>query len=207
VPPSNTPQPGSRKVEPQNRTSTPPAIVAARGSRFDGVTFTTVVTGNEPWRSAAQTLLDEAGCTWSPSKSSNTGRAKVDGSRRIVAPEPRGRVSFAVFAHEVGHVVRHTENRNNPRWREEVEADEFALEAFTRFGLPGRNKQKRDDASHIAYAFDKAIRRGADPALIRRTFPAWWKATADARQTNGITHGTPSKGASGAPTAPGRAGS
>jgi hypothetical protein len=137
--------------------------------------FTTAVVGNEPWRSAAQTLLDEANVTWSPSKSSNSGVAKTDGSRRIIAPAPKGRVSFAVFAHEVAHVVLHERNGKVPRWQEEVEAIEFALDAFTRFELPGKGKQRKADVSPVAYAFHKAIRRGADPEAIRKAYPGWWK--------------------------------
>ncbi len=94
----------------------------------------------------------------------------------IEAPRPKTASSFAVFAHEIGHQQLHGDNGSVPRWREEVEAWDFALEQFTRFGLKGRNKQRKVATKSIGYAFGKAVRRGADPEAIRVAFPRWWSA-------------------------------
>ena len=139
-------------------------------------TTTKQVEGKDPWRSAAQTLLDESGCTIVKWRSSG-GCAYSDGSRRIEVPQPRGAVAFDTFAHEIGHIVLHERNGKVPRWREEVEATDFALEQFTRFSLKGRQKMRERRIAGIAYAFKKATRRGADPAAIKRAFPGWWEDT------------------------------
>lgn len=133
------------------------------------------IEGNEPWRSAAQQLLDEAGCEVRKWRSNMTGCSYGD-TREIESPKPKTATSFAVFAHEIGHQELHRSNGSYPRWREEVEAWEFALAQFSRFGLKGRNKQRAVAVKCIGYAFTKAIRRGADPATIHRTYPRWSKA-------------------------------
>jgi hypothetical protein len=134
-----------------------------------------VVEGTDPWRAAAQTLLDETGCLVRKWRSNMTG-ISYDYADEIEAPQPKTAKSFAVFAHEIGHQRLHRSNGNYPRWREEVEAWEFALDQFTRFGLPGRNKQRAVAVKSIGYAFSKAIRRGANPQTIHRTYPKWSKA-------------------------------
>jgi hypothetical protein len=133
------------------------------------------VEGTEPWRSAAQTLLDETGCEVIRWRSGMTGRSMTY-TAEIEAPRPKTARSFAIFAHEIGHQRLHRENGKYPRWREEVEAWEFAFDQFTRFGLPGRNKQRKIAVRFIGYAFTKAVRAGADPLLIHRTYPQWSKA-------------------------------
>ena len=108
-------------------------------------------------------------------RSATTGRAYHDGS--IVAPRARGPISFATLAHEVGHVAcEHVgpDRRRQPRYVEEVEAWEYALACFERFELKGVERAHVDAAQCIAYAFSKAIRRGASLDAIRERFPSWW---------------------------------
>lgn len=133
------------------------------------------IPGREPWRSAAATLLDEHGLSVRRWRSSTTGCAYRD-LPQIEGPEPRGRVSFAVIAHEVGHKALHGA-RSKPRWLEEVEAWEFALGQFERLrlGEPGAGVMRRARRG-IAHSFGMAIRRGADPDRIAATAPAWWRA-------------------------------
>lgn len=132
----------------------------------------TEVEGIEPWRSVAQTLLDATGCSVAKWRTNMTG-VSYHYTPEIEAPQPRSARSFAVFAHEIGHQRLHNQNGNYPRWREEVEAWEFALEQFTLFGLPGRNKQIKIATRSIAYAFGKATRRGANPVEIHKAYPVW----------------------------------
>lgn len=130
--------------------------------------------GREPWRSATAALLDEHGLSVRKWRSSTTGCAYRD-YPLIEGPEPRGRVSFAVLAHEVGHKALHGRG-SKPRWLEEVEAWEFALAQFQRFRLgdPGVGVRRRAERG-IAHSFEMALRRGADPARIAATEPAWWE--------------------------------
>ncbi len=135
------------------------------------------IPGREPWRSATASLLDEHGLTVRKWRSSTTGCA-YHHTPEIEGPEPRGRVSFSVLAHEVGHKALH-HGRSKPRWQEEVEAWDYALAQFERFRLgdPGASVMRRASAG-IAHSFGMAIRRGADPDRIARTAPRWWEVVA-----------------------------
>jgi hypothetical protein len=133
------------------------------------------VEGTEPWRSAAQTLLDETDCSIHKWRSNMTG-ISYSYADEIEAPRPKSAISFAIFAHEIGHQRLHRRNGKYPRWREEVEAWDFALDQFARFDLKGRNKARQRAVRSIAYAFGKATRRGADPMEIKRTYPNWVRA-------------------------------
>ena len=132
------------------------------------------VPGREPWRSATAGLLDQYGLEVRRWRSSTTGCA-YHHTPEIEGPEPRGRVSFAVLAHEVGHKAL-SHGRSKPRWLEEVEAWDFALHQFDRLGLgdPGAGVRRRARRG-IAHSFGMAIRRGADPERIAAAAPGWWR--------------------------------
>jgi hypothetical protein len=128
-----------------------------------------------PYEAAGRKLVAKHRVTVRKWRRRNTGTA-APLSRQIEAPKPRGPISFAVLAHEVGHVVLHFSGRRY-RWVEEVEAWEFALKQFDVYGLDGVERARADAVKGIAYAFAKAERRGASPSLIAETYPAWWDAT------------------------------
>lgn len=119
--------------------------------------------GVEPYLSAARTLLAESGCVVTKWRQKMTGGAYTHSPEwRIEVPEPRGPISYAVFAHEVGHQMLHrkdTRERKVPRWQEELEAWMWALATFERFRLPKVELAKRDCEDSMAYAFSKALRR------------------------------------------------
>jgi len=123
---------------------------------------------------AAATLLREEDVRVRATRSSTTGVAHRDGT--ITVPDARGPISFGVFAHEVGHVVRDHVRKGDrtPRWIEEVEAWEYALFQMTRFGLAGYDRVYVRAAQCLAYSFSKAIRRGVDADAIRDRFPSWY---------------------------------
>lgn len=134
--------------------------------------------GREPYLSAAVALIAESGCTvrkWRRGTSGVAYTASEDWG--IEVPEPRGPVSFATFAHEVGHQLLHRRNGDASRWLEECEAWEFALAQFDRFELPGKIKAQNDAATSLARAAAKAIRRSNRRdmlvAEIRARYPAW----------------------------------
>jgi len=133
-----------------------------------------------PYARAADVLIRESGVVIRRWRSGNTGTAATsDKDWEIEAPQPRGPVSFGVFAHEVAHQTLHRRN-SKPRWREEVEAEEWALAQFDRFDLAGRERYERHAALHVGRTFLKAIRRsrrerGALAREILIAYPEWWE--------------------------------
>lgn len=120
-----------------------------------------------PFWQPAFILLKESGCTcrW---RNGLTGRAFTSSSDWLIeTPPPTTARRFSVFAHEVGHQVLHRGSKL-PRWLEEVQAWDFALDAFKRFDL--------DDLAWLAayeeaipslrYSFKKALRLGVAPSVI-----------------------------------------
>lgn len=147
-------------------------------ARRDG----SLVAGQEPFLSAAVTLLDESGCTVRKWRKATTGLAYVsDDDWGIVTPEPRGAISFATLAHEVGHQMLHRRGDgrrvSSHRWMREMEAWEYALEQFDRFQLPGRDRARKVAAECMDYAIRKACRRSKRPnelaARILERIPDW----------------------------------
>lgn len=139
--------------------------------------------GREPYRSAAETLLRESGCTirkWRKRPRSGSAYTRAD-DWGIEVPEPRGAISFGTFAHEIGHQLLHRD-KHRPRWLEEVEAWEYALAQFERFALPGVEKVRDDAAKCLVYTAAKANRRASAQtarAILER-FPEWvWEAEVD----------------------------
>jgi hypothetical protein len=119
------------------------------------------VNGREPYLSAAETLLRESGCTVTRWRSTSSGAADIySDAWEIEVPEPRGPVSYAIFAHEVGHQMLHRRPRaKKRRWVEELEAWEFALDTFERFSLPGIEAARADAAKSMSWACSKGLRR------------------------------------------------
>jgi hypothetical protein len=148
----------------------------------DGGTKRAPVPGREPFASAAATLLNHVGCLACWRTSSNGGYAQftrpfgLDRKHYLVtAPEPRGPVSFATVAHEVGHhdlghLDRRVGRTRGPRWWEEVEAWVYALDAFDDFDLPGKDRARRSAEPHLQHAFTKALRRSPDPEKLAARF-------------------------------------
>lgn len=124
---------------------------------------------------AAWVLLRESGCTVRKWRSNLTGCAYTrDPDWGIVSPKPTTAAAFSVFAHEVGHQMLHRVG-SLPRWLEEVQAWEYALDAFDRFGLPGREDVERRAERSIGYAFGKAMRRGLPASkLYANEESRWW---------------------------------
>lgn len=77
--------------------------------------------------------------------------------RIISAPAPKSPLSFAIFAHEVGHIAN---GSIKPRWLEELKAWEFSLAQFKRFGFPIPQKVQQRMRFSIAFALAKALNRG-----------------------------------------------
>lgn len=80
-------------------------------------------------------------------------------SRLIEAPRPRGPMSCAVFLHEIGHHAIGF-RRYKPRCLEEYHAWQFALDQMRRHGITVTARVEKRMAESLAYALDKAIRRG-----------------------------------------------
>lgn len=128
-----------------------------------------------PYEVAADTLLRETGCTVRKWRKNSTGTAYTKSDDwGIEVPHPRGPISFATFAHEVGHQVLHRFN-SAPRWLEEIEAWEYALAQFDRLGLDGRDKAQADAAKSIVWACVKASKRCSPESAHRILMrcPGW----------------------------------
>lgn len=132
-----------------------------------------------PYKVAADLLIHESGITVRKWRNRNTGVAFTKSDDwGIESPSPTTARRFATFAHEVGHQMLHREGSRS-RWREELEAWEYALAQFDRFHLPGREKAQSDAAKCLVYAAAKANRRCSPETArdILDSFPAWvWAA-------------------------------
>lgn len=128
-----------------------------------------------PYQEAAEVLLKESGCTVRKWRQNTTGTAYTKSPDwGIEVPRPRGPISFATFAHEVGHQMLHRFN-STPRWLEELEAWEYALEQFDRFWLVGKEKARLDAAKCLVWAAAKANKRASPEtaqAILDR-YPEW----------------------------------
>lgn len=124
---------------------------------------------------AADVLIAESGCTIRCYRTKISGIAYTESKDwGIEVPAPRGPVSFGVFAHEVAHQCLHRHN-STPRWLEEAEAWEWALEQFDRFDLPGAEKARERAGRSLRYAAHKATKR-CTPETAQRILERmpWW---------------------------------
>jgi hypothetical protein len=74
----------------------------------------------------------------------------------------------------VGHQLLHRFN-SKARWLEELEAWEYALDQFDRFGLEGKEKARADAAKCLVWAAHKAERRCSPETAqeILDRYPDW----------------------------------
>ena len=129
------------------------------------------------YQEAADTLIRETGVTWVSCDGRLKGTAYTQSPDwKIVAPRPTSALRFGIFAHEVGHQMLHRHG-SKPRWQEEIEAWEYALAQFNRFGLPGANDVADRAIRNIQYAIGKALRRSKTPGKLAlrmlTTCPQW----------------------------------
>ncbi len=125
------------------------------------------------WQDAVDQMIKESGVTVRRWRNTLSGRAFCGSDDwGVEIPVPKGPVSFAIAAHEIGHQLKHRKGQR-PRWVEEVEAWEYALEQLARFELPGYNKVLRRATNSIDHAFHKAMRRGVALEKIAAQCPVW----------------------------------
>lgn len=133
------------------------------------------MTQRQQYEAAAAVLVRESGVTVRKTRKRSSGVAMTASDDwGIEAPAPTGPIGFAVFAHEVAHQVLHRHG-SRPRWLEEIEAWEYALEQFVRFELPHVERARAKAARSLRYAAGKAARRCSPKtarAIVDR-MPAW----------------------------------
>lgn len=129
------------------------------------------------WQQAVDQLIKESGVTVRRWRNSNSGVAYTGADDwGVEIPVPKGPVTFCTAAHEIGHQIKHRRNGKTPRWVEEVEAWEYALEQMERFELPDKAGRAMIAATkQIDYSFGKAFRRGVSIKDINDRFPEWVK--------------------------------
>jgi hypothetical protein len=69
------------------------------------------------------------------------------------------------------------DNPRRPRWQEEFEAERYALDRFDEFELPGRGRYSQRAQLHLLRTSARALRRGADPELLKSRSPTWFIPT------------------------------
>jgi len=90
--------------------------------------------------------------------------------RVISAPAPKSPLSFAIFAHEVGHIAN---GHCKPRWLEELRAWQFSLTCFKEFGFAITREVRWRMKYSLAFALAKALNR--DMKLIPTELKAYKK--------------------------------
>ena len=136
------------------------------------------------WQQAVDQLVQESGVTIRRWRNTNSGVAYTGAKDwGVEIPVPKGPVTFCTAAHEIGHQMLHRNNGKTPRWVEEVEAWEYALNALDRFQLPGYERALKSATKAIRHSFNKARRRGVTLETIEARFPEWidriWRLTKD----------------------------
>jgi hypothetical protein len=87
------------------------------------------------------------------------------GTREITVPRSLGYLGFAIFCHEIGHIVLgHCDKKNGYtgkiRCIEEYEAWKFAQSTFKELGIPFKRRIAARMNRSLSYAKKKALRRG-----------------------------------------------
>lgn len=113
------------------------------------------------FRSMADKLLIENNVEVVGETSGMYGHAKHH-TRKIVVPKSLGYLGFAIFCHEVGHIVLGHCDAPNKKYRcqEEYEAWKYAQDTFKRLGIPFKRRVAARMKRSLRYAKSKALRRG-----------------------------------------------
>jgi hypothetical protein len=104
---------------------------------------------------SANQLLEQYNITVKTVRKSLSGIAFIE-DKVISAPRPNQPLKFAIFAHEVGHIVN---GHISPRWLEELSAWEFSIEQFKifNFRIPKQVKSRMNYS--LSFALAKALNR------------------------------------------------
>ena len=104
---------------------------------------------------AGNQLLEQYGITVKTIRRTMSGSAYLE-DKVISAPAPKQALSFAIFAHEVGHIAN---GEISPRWLEELRAWQFSLDCFRQFDLTIPRKVRQRMKYSVAFALAKALNR------------------------------------------------
>jgi len=104
---------------------------------------------------AGQQLLNQHNITVKTVRKSMSGVAYIE-DKTISAPAPRQSLSFAIFAHEVGHIAN---GEISPRWLEELRAWQFSLDCFRQFNFTISKEVRQRMKYSLTFALAKALNR------------------------------------------------
>ncbi len=115
---------------------------------------------------AGNQLLERYGITVKTIRRTMSGIAYIE-DKAISAPAPKQALSFAIFAHEVGHIAN---GKFSPRWLEELRAWQFSLACFKEFGFTISREVRQRMKYSLAFALAKALNRNmkAIPPELRQ---------------------------------------
>jgi len=104
---------------------------------------------------AGNQLLEQYGIKIKTVRKSMSGVAYIE-DRVVSCPAPERALSFAILAHEVGHIVN---GHLRPRWLEELRAWQFSLVYFKEFGFAIPREVKWRMKYNLTFALAKALNR------------------------------------------------
>jgi hypothetical protein len=119
------------------------------------------------YRAIARALAFDAGVKEIEYDRRSLSGLAIYADRKIRVPEPTTRRRLFIFAHECGHIAMgHV--YAGPRYREEFEAERWAILALRRNGVAVPRKELRGAKSYVARRIREAIAQGVKPADIDR---------------------------------------
>lgn len=103
--------------------------------------------------------------------------------KRIVCPPLIDRFALGVFLHEVGHVVLgHLRSDDLPGWREEYEAEQWAMKAMRAEGFRVSDEFAGRARHNVRCCIEKALDKEPDCVIdeevLRFAFPDTWREAA-----------------------------
>lgn len=101
----------------------------------------------------------------------------------IECPPIKDRNSLGIFLHEVAHVELNHHAQDLPEWREEYEADQWAIKAMRAEGIAVPIEFSADSRHSVRCHCEKALAKDPDceidEEVLRFAFPDNWRVIAE----------------------------
>ena len=83
-----------------------------------------------------------------------------DGRKEIYSPPPTTRDGLFYFLHECAHLILRHWHVKIPVWRQEYEAEQWAIATFRREGIPVSKAMTKDAKGYVKKLITAHVRRG-----------------------------------------------